>query len=38
MSSTNIVVKTSTNMCIYGLHSVMGGNKDFCNQYFIWSK
>ncbi len=27
MNSSNIVVKTITDMSIYGLHSVMGANK-----------
>ncbi len=29
MNLSNIVVKTITNMAIYGLHSVMGANKRF---------
>ncbi len=29
MNSSNIVVKTITNMGIYSLHSVMGANKRF---------
>ncbi len=29
MNSSNIVVKSITNMGIYGLHSVMGANKRF---------
>ncbi len=35
MNSSNIVVKSITNMGIYGLHSVMELTKDFCNQSFI---
>ncbi len=34
MKSSNIVVKTITNMCIYGLHSVMGANKRFLQSNF----
>ncbi len=30
----NIVVKTITNMGIYGLHSVMGANKRFLQSQF----
>ncbi len=28
-NSSNIVIKTITNMCIYGLHSVIRANKRF---------
>ncbi len=47
MNSSNIVVKTITNMGIYGLHSVMGANKRFLqskfymeemNVYEIWKQ
>ncbi len=34
MNSTNIVVKTITNMGIYGLHSVMGASKRFLQSNF----
>ncbi len=34
MNSSNIVVKTITNMGIYGLHSVMGANKRFLQSTF----
>ncbi len=34
MNSSNIVVKTITNMGIYGLHSVMGANKIFLQSKF----
>ncbi len=34
MSWSNIVVKTITNMGIYGLHSVMGANKRFLQSMF----
>ncbi len=36
MNSSNIFVKTITNMDIYGLHSVMGVNKSFLqSQYYM---
>ncbi len=47
MNPSNIVVKTITNMGIYGLHSVMGANKRFLqskfymeemNVYEIWKQ
>ncbi len=47
MNSSNIVVKTTTNMGIYGLHSVMGANKRFLqskvymeemNVYKMWKQ
>ncbi len=34
MNSSNIVVKTITNMCIYGLHSAMRSNKRFLHSKF----
>ncbi len=34
MNSSNIVVKTITNMGIYGLHYVMGANKRFLQSKF----
>ncbi len=36
MNSSDIDVKTITNMGIYGLHSVMELTKGFCNYNFIW--
>ncbi len=38
INSSNIVVKTITNMGIYGLHSVIGANKRFLQSKFIWRK
>ncbi len=47
MNSSNIVVKTITNMGIYDLHSVMGANNRFLqskfymeelNAYEMWKK
>ncbi len=35
MNSSNIFVKTITNMGIYGLHSVMGANRDKCDCTFL---
>ncbi len=34
VNSSNIVVKTITNMVIYGLHSVMGANKRLLQSKF----
>ncbi len=34
MNTSNIVVKTITNMGVYGLHSVMGANKRFLQSKF----
>ncbi len=38
MNSSNIVVKTITNMDIYGLHSVMGANKRFLQSKFYMAE
>ncbi len=38
MNSSNIVVKTITNMGIYSLHSVMGDNKRFLQSKFHMKK
>ncbi len=34
MNTSNIVVRTITNMGVYGLHSVMGANKRFLQSKF----
>ncbi len=38
INSSNIVVKTTINMGIYGLHSVMRANKGFLQLKFTWRK